>query len=97
MNYRISRQANADIEGICGQVGKDNPGAADRLDQRIHLTLQLLARFPKIGHERHDVTDKRYLFWTVGSYVIAYRIQGKNLLIVRVLHGARNFRTCFDD
>lgn len=95
MTYRLSKRANADLEEIFEYIAKSNPGAASRLDQRIHETINLLARFPGIGHSRLDVTDKRYLFWTVGNYVIAYRMVGPDLVVVRVLHGARNFRKLF--
>jgi hypothetical protein len=30
---------------------------------------------------RADVADKRYLFWAVGSYVIAYRVEPKELVV----------------
>jgi plasmid stabilization system protein ParE len=41
------------------------------------------------------VEDKRYRFWVVGSYVIAYRVEETELLVVRVIHGARDFRRLF--
>src|SRR5947209_2169779 len=95
MKYRISRKANADIEAICDRIAQDNPGAAERVDEQIHRTIQLLARFPGLGHKRPDVRDKRYLFRAVGNYVIAYRLENKDLLVVRVIHGARDFRKLF--
>lgn len=49
MTYHISRRANADIEAICDYIAKDNPDAADRLDARIHNTIEMLSQFPKIG------------------------------------------------
>ena len=73
MNYRIARRADADIERICDRIAEDNPDAAGRLDEQIHRTIQMLAKFPGMGHTRRDVEDQRYLFRTVGSYVIAYR------------------------
>ncbi len=73
MSYRISPRANADIEAICDYIARDNPDAADRLDDRIHDAITLLAQFPGMGHARTDVKDRRYMFWTVGNYVIAYR------------------------
>ena len=95
MKYRISRRADADVRAICDRIAEDNPDAADRLDERIHTAIQTLARFPGMGHSRADVADPRYLFWAVGNYVIAYRTEGKELLVVRVLHGARDFRQFF--
>ncbi|MBZ0189130.1 MAG: type II toxin-antitoxin system RelE/ParE family toxin [Candidatus Obscuribacterales bacterium] len=71
MTYRISGRANADIEAICNYIAQDNPEAADHIDLRIHTTIEMLSRFPRMGHSRQDVSDQRYLFWTVGTYVIA--------------------------
>jgi toxin ParE1/3/4 len=95
MRYRISRRAEADIERICDYIAKDNPDAAERVDERIHDAIKLLARLPGMGHNRPDVNDKRYFFWAVGNYVIAYRVEGKELVVVRVVHGARDFRRLF--
>jgi toxin ParE1/3/4 len=95
MKYRISRRADTDIERICDRIAQDNPEAADRLDERIHRTIIILSKFPGMGHNRPDVEDKRYLFWANGDYVIAYRIERKKLVVVRVLHGARDFRKLF--
>jgi plasmid stabilization system protein ParE len=95
MTYRISRQADADIESICDFIARDNPLAADRLDEKIHQTVKTLSEFPGMGHGRSDVRDERFRFWSVGNYVIAYRLERDELLVVRVLHGARDFRKLF--
>jgi plasmid stabilization system protein ParE len=95
MKYRISRRADTDIERICDRIAEENPRAAERLDEPLHDAMQLLGRFPRIGHTRSDVEDKRYLFWAVGKYVVAYRVEHKEVVVVRVLHGARDFRQLF--
>jgi len=95
MKYRISRPADKDIEQICSYIAEDNPAAADQLDERIHKAIKMLARLPGIGHSRADIKDKRYLFWAVNNYVIAYRLLGKELTVVRVVHGGRDFRKPF--
>lgn len=95
MKYRISRRANADIEALCDRIAENNPDAAEELDERLHEAIKLLARFPRMGHTRADVTDPRYLFWAVGKIIIAYRLEDKELLVVRVVHGARDFRKLF--
>lgn len=95
MNYRISRRADADIESICDRIAANNPEAAERLDEQVHRAIQLLARFPGMGHTRLDVEDKRYRFWAIGKHVVAYRVEAKQLVVVRVLYGARDFRKLF--
>jgi len=95
MNYRFSRRADADIEAICDRITKHNAEAAERLDEQLHHAIGLLAQFPGMGHRRSDVEDKRYLFLAVDKYIIAYRVERDELLVVRVLHGARDFRKLF--
>jgi plasmid stabilization system protein ParE len=46
-------------------------------------------------HRRADVSDPQYRFWSVGNYVIAYRIEGDEVIVIRVVHGARDFRKLF--
>jgi plasmid stabilization system protein ParE len=95
MSYRISRRANADIEAICNHIAKDNANAADRLDQLLHRTFQMLAQFPGMGRTRLDVWTSNYYFWKVGNCIVAYRAKDKQLVVVRVLHTARDFRKLF--
>lgn len=67
--------------------------AANRLTERINRTLLLqLEATPGIGHRRRDVADPRDRFHPVGKYVIAYRMEGDAMRVVRVVHGARDFR-----
>lgn len=50
---------------------------------------------PGMGHLRADVKGRRYRFWTVRPYVIADRFDAATLTVVRVVHGARDFRRIF--
>ena len=84
MKYRISRAADADIERICDYISKDNPSAAERMDEQIHRAIQLIARFPGLGHACADVR-------AVGNYVIVNRLDQNEVVVVRVIHGARDF------
>jgi plasmid stabilization system protein ParE len=95
MKYRISWLADKDIEQICDYIAQDNVSAADRLDEKIHETIGTLAQFPRMGHTRSDVHDPRFLFWSVGNYVICFRLERETLVVMRVVHGARDFRRLF--
>jgi plasmid stabilization system protein ParE len=57
--------------------------------------MRRLAAFPRIGHIREDVADESLRFWSVYSYLIAYRPERKPIEIVRVLHGARDIGKFF--
>lgn len=50
----------------------------------------MLARQPRIGHTRLDLTDRDVRFWTVDSYLIVYRQLPKTVEIVALLHGSRD-------
>lgn len=95
MKCRISRVADRDIRAICDYIAQDNVDAADKLDRRLHEAVELLASIPGMGHHRDDVPDPRYRFWSVGNYVIAYRVEENTVVVARVVHGARNFRRLF--
>lgn len=95
--YRLTPQAGRDFETIWEFVALDDINAADRVARRLEKAFQLLARFPHTGHTRPDVpTMEPVLFWTVGSYVIAYRPTPKPLLVVRIAHGSRDLAALFD-
>jgi plasmid stabilization system protein ParE len=95
MRYYISRRANQDIEEIGDFIAKDNVDAATRLNEKIHESIKLLSEFPRLGHVRADVRDECYRFWSVGKYLIAYRIDQGVLEVVRVVHGARDIQSMF--
>ena len=48
-----------------------------------------------MGHHREDLADSRHRFWTIYSYVIAYRRETKPLQIIAVVHGARQLEAFF--
>ena len=48
-----------------------------------------------MGHHREDLADARHRFWTVYSYIIAYRDQTKPLEIIAIVHGARQLEAFF--
>ena len=54
-----------------------------------------LAPMPGKGHKRPDVDDPRYRFWGERPYVIAYRFDDQDLIVERVVHGHRDFRSLF--
>lgn len=95
MTFRVSRRAHADIAGIWDYIAKDDPIAADRVDREIHEAIQGLAAMPGKGHLRPDVADAQYRFWSVYSYVIVYRMEGRTLVVVRIVHGARDLKKFF--
>jgi plasmid stabilization system protein ParE len=46
--------------------------AADRMRDRIEAAFTKLGDSPGIGHWREDLLDRRYRFWLVHPFLIAY-------------------------
>ncbi|HSR09652.1 MAG TPA: type II toxin-antitoxin system RelE/ParE family toxin [Bryobacteraceae bacterium] len=89
--YRLTPEARFDLFAIWEYIARDNVAAADRVVKRLERAFHLLAAFPKKGHKRADVhTSRPVLFWPAGSYVIVYEPEPKPLVIVRIVHGARD-------
>jgi len=91
--WELSPEALADLQEIWLYIAADNPSAADKLEADIYEVFALLARNPRLGHKRTDLTDEPVLFWPVrGHYLVIYHRAAQPLKIVRVLHAARDAR-----
>jgi plasmid stabilization system protein ParE len=64
--------------------------AAERIEARIFGAFDDLTRLPPIGHRRLDVRRSDLLFHVVDPYLIAFRREREQVMIIRVLHGRRD-------
>jgi plasmid stabilization system protein ParE len=88
--FKLAPEAARDIREIWAYIAKDSIKAARRVRLEIVDACQRIARNPRVGHSREDLTDKPVLFWPVGSYLIIYNPARKPVEIVRVVHAARD-------
>lgn len=93
--FVLTPQARADLVEIWNYIAEDNPENADRVLERLYGAFTRLAQTPGMGHHREDLADTRHRFWTIYSYVIAYREQSRPLEIVAIVHGARRLEAFF--
>jgi plasmid stabilization system protein ParE len=87
--------ARQDLFEIWHRIAADSISSANRVSAKLARAIRDLLDMPGKGHIRSDVKDPGYRFWSVYSFVIAYRFNEKTLTIVRVLHGHRDFRRLF--
>jgi toxin ParE1/3/4 len=81
-------RAEEDLIEIWLHIATENPGAADKLLDRIDAVFNLLAANPATGPARPDLApDLRY--FVVANYLILYRQIAEGVEVVRVVHGAR--------
>jgi toxin ParE1/3/4 len=88
--HRSSR-AEIDLIEIWGFIAKDDPLAADRQLDRIDTACAMLATNPQGGPSREDLA-RGLRFYPAGNYLIFYTAGDDGIAVVRVLHGARDYR-----
>jgi plasmid stabilization system protein ParE len=83
--------ARHDLEQAVDYVMHGNPEAAMRLLLRIQKSTDLLADFPALGTATTAGVSR---VWTVPRtpYRVLYRIDEDHVLILRVVHGATDWR-----
>lgn len=91
---RRSSRAGFDLIEIWGFIANDDSLAADRQLDRIDVICKMLAENPHGGPRREDLA-RGLRFYPVGSYLIFYTVADDGITVVRVLHGARDYRSEF--
>jgi len=87
--------ASRDIDEAYDYVAEHDPLAADRQTDRFHQLFAKLAEMPGIGTHRDELqTGMRCL--GIGKYLVYYKVMADELLIVRVIHSARDQSAQFD-
>ena len=97
MGHRRTPQADSDLDSIWYYVASKSAGVeiADRLIDSITDRFFLLASHPNIGRSRDEDLRPGLRSFPVGEYVIIYRIEDEDVLILRVLRGSRNIEALF--
>ena len=96
MAHRLSPEAESQLDGIWLHVATESGsiGSADRIIDTITDRFWLVAQHPHIGRHRDDLRPGLRSF-PAGDYVILYRIDDDDVLILHVLHGARDIPQLF--
>ena len=97
MGHIRTTQAGSDLNEIWYYVATKSGSldVADRLIDSITDRFTLLARYPNIGRARDEDLRLGLRSFPVGEYVILYRIQDEDVLILRVLRGSRDIEALF--
>ena len=92
MAHRVAPQAEAELDGIWYYVANKSGSIeiADRLIDSITERFLLLSRNPHLGRRRDEELRPGLRSFTVGEYIILYRIKGEDVLILHLVRGSRN-------
>ncbi|HET6249152.1 MAG TPA: type II toxin-antitoxin system RelE/ParE family toxin [Tepidisphaeraceae bacterium] len=86
--------AESDLVSIGRFIAEDNPQAADALLDAFEEKFHLLVEQPEIGKQRAELAPGLRSF-PVGKYLIFYTPLPDGIVVIRVLHGARDLRRIF--
>ncbi|MDR6818791.1 toxin ParE1/3/4 [Neorhizobium sp. 2083] len=91
MSFRLLPAARRDISSIALHISLENPNAARKWVAGVLERSRRLGEFPGTGVSVEYVRQGLRMF-PFGKYVILFRQVGDDAEIVRVVHGARDWR-----
>ncbi len=84
-----TEEAERWLRDIHDYIAQDSSESAVRVVEAIYEKVQLLDRFPEIGHRYYRIADRHVRILLYGHYRIAYFIKPDgNIDILGVFHGA---------
>ncbi len=91
-SVRLLSIAEQDLQELVSYVAAENVTAAMSLADRIEKALNSLRSHPQLGKIPNDekLAGLRYRVLVVENYLMFYKIQGRTVLVYRILHGARD-------
>ena len=97
MARRIAPEAEAELDDIWYYMAKESGSIeiADRVIDSVTDRFRLLARFPQMGRRRDEDLRSGLRSFVVGEYVIIYRAEDENVLVLHVIRGSRDLRALF--
>ena len=94
MRVEITAEAESDL--IARYIAKDDPRAAAKFVRELRSACEGLSTFAKrfpvvLRYESLGIRRR-----ACGSYLIFYRIEAKRVVVIHVLHGARDYLDLLD-
>ena len=84
------RKALKNLEQAYEYIAEDNPDAAVQVVLKIQAAAAQLVEFPLLG-KLGRVEQTRELVIAHTPYILVYRVKGKTVEILRVLHGSKRY------
>jgi toxin ParE1/3/4 len=94
MAIRTSPEAEAELDDIWYYIATESSSieVAERLLDAINEQFVLLSKHPLLGRRRDDLRPGLRSV-TVGAYVVLYRVEDEDVVILHVLQGRRDIRS----
>ncbi len=97
MVHRVAPEAEAELDGVWYYIAKASGSIeiADRVIDSLTNRFFLLARYPHIGRRRDEDLRSGLRSFLAGEYVIIYRIEDEDVLILHVIRASRDVEALF--
>lgn len=98
IRYRLSRQADEDLDAIADYLGGRSPEAALRVLEALHETFTTLGESPHLGTLRNDLRPALRVFRCkkpADSYLVFYFPLADGVEISTVIHASRDYLGMF--
>ena len=97
MKVDFSPAAAADLEGIADWIAMTNPARALRVSDELLAACENLVHAPRAFPlvPRYEALGVRRR--VCGNYLIFYQIEDSAVIVLHILHGARDYEALFGD
>ncbi len=97
MAHRLAPEVEAELDDIWYYMAKQSQSieTANRLIDSITDRFLLLARYPHMGRHRDADLRPGLRSFPAGEFVIIYRVEGQDVLILHVVRGSRDIKELF--
>ena len=96
MRVEITAEAEGDLAEIATYIAQDDPRASLKFIRELRSACEGLSTFAKrfpIVPRYEGLGIRRRI---CGNYLIFYRIEAKRVIVIHVLHGARDYSDLLD-
>ncbi len=96
LDGRFVPEAVEDLANIAIWQDEQSEGRFSRFDAAVRKALQNLVLFPEMGRVAPELGEGRRL-WRVWDNLLVYHHTPDEVVVERILHGARDLDALFDD
>ncbi len=86
-----TRSAISDVKNLRDFIAQDSEAYADRFVQKILEVVERIGNFPNLGRKMPEALDESIREVLFRNYRIIYRREERNVLVLMVVHAARDF------
>lgn len=92
---KFTNTARADVASIVDTILQDSVTGAESFLDDLERVIKLIGQYPSAGRERNEV-EAGVRSMPMGGYVVFYQQTKTSVVIVRVVHGARDIGSLFE-